>query len=906
MILRSFLGMAACAVAGLAVLPASAVLNPSGNAETDTAAIQAAINAAPNGTVTLGTGSFLLNRALQISNGASLIGVGSDREGVLLAQTEKTNNVIVISASPNTVVSNLTMTAVADAASGVNMDSGLLVDCAITNIVTKNNSYYGGGVSMSGGTVRACLIKGCNALDSGGAGTPGEAIYMTDGLVENCVITQNGFDPSKKGDQYGSASWGGAICIHGKGTVRGCLVAHNWNRVCGTGITIVGPGSKKSGPQCVVENNTVVGNLQNHADSKACGIYVAKNHGASKDYNIVIRNNIVWGNYAFDGTTEANFNIDYVDMDSSSVEFNDSFPAMTANTSNISADPQFLDPANGNYRTRYSYCVDVGFNQDWMAGAVDLDGHARIAHDVVDLGCYEREVPQGLEGRFRLASDGSLDAARVSLEYDVIGGTANSAHWVFVRQQDRAEMTHEGFEPLFLPAGTWDARATLSDGSSAVVVESQGAVDVRASTVYANANGSATFPYDTEEKGTPSIDDAFPLVGVGGTLYVAKGDYVIANALNIEGQKGSRIVSLEGPEKTIIRLDNVETFQKKSFYGLTLSRSDAYVSGITLVGGRPGPHYSGAEYETRGLLKVIAGGAVVTNCVFRDNLANHEAAGVGDGLGLYMTDGLVVDSLFTRIDHYTSGTAYRFGGVICIKGGLADRLRIEECWDDSNDKTGSGGGGDIVAVMNSGELRNSLVTRCETNHEVPVYAGVSTGTAQSLTPMGKIVNCTIVANTNTQMKVSSEDKNSSGQTIVKYFRHEAGVMIYGGALINCIVADNWSAYGDSGTGRVANIRIEEGSLTGASYTLVNDPVTIPGFVTADNHNIAVAPTANVFYNREKCDYRPHNKSLAVNTAQVYDWMETGVDLDGRPRILNHYPDLGCFELRRSGFAIRFR
>ena len=60
--------------------------------------------------------------------------------------------------------------------------------------------------------------------------------------------------------------------------------------------------------------------------------------------------------------------------------------------SNISAEPQFVFPAGGDYRLRAgSPVVGHGFNQAWMTNATDLGGRARIMGTTVDMGCYESD-----------------------------------------------------------------------------------------------------------------------------------------------------------------------------------------------------------------------------------------------------------------------------------------------------------------------------------------------------------------------------------------------------------------------------------------------------------------------------------------------------------------------------------
>jgi len=85
------------------------------------------------------------------------------------------------------------------------------------------------------------------------------------------------------------------------------------------------------------------------------------------------------------------------------------FSCATSNTyfildgrGNTTNDPQFTDFQGGNYRfNRTSPCFNTGTNQDWMNGAFDLDGHARILHGMADMGAYELFIPSGAMFRGR-------------------------------------------------------------------------------------------------------------------------------------------------------------------------------------------------------------------------------------------------------------------------------------------------------------------------------------------------------------------------------------------------------------------------------------------------------------------------------------------------------------------------
>ena len=919
------LGGVVLSLAVMLSLSASAVV-PTGIPDQDHDNIQAAIDAAPGGTVVLSPGTFVLKQELELSNGTSLVGGGSEPGDVVLSLetwelADGDHSAIVIAGSPNTVVSNLTLTAVKanvgdnrfGPQSAIQMDSGLVVDCLIREWKTRNNSYHGAGVNMTGGTVRRCTITKCDAQDSSGGYKFGDAVYAEgDCLIENCTFTENG---GKDGGLAKGAA-GGTVWIKG-GILRSCLIANNRSRGSSSGVTVVGGSKASSATRTIVENCTIVGNRQSTADSAAHGLCVYYNsiwsNPSTKSYNVILRNNIIWGNLAYDGKTEVNCDFNALDVESSTIDCNDSRPLIPVpGVANISVDPQFADPANGDYHASgYTFCVDSGVYQDWMDTAVDLDGNSRLVGSKVDLGCYERASSGGLECRMNVESDGELGLANVKLTCEYMGGAADSATWTLTRQQDAYRMTLSGFEPtLDLPVGVWDVKVVVSGDAQSATSENTSAIVVKAASAYVNASGLDRFPYATPEDGCSSIDEAIALVGFGGTLYVCEGSYVISNPINLNSPGCCRIVSLAGPETTIIRLAECENFQSLKNYGVTLSHDESLFSGITVVAGLPGPHYEGPEYWSHGLVKVEAAGAVVTNCVFSDLQCSRKNSGSGnDGLGLYMTAGTVVDSTITRVYHYTTGGAIKNAGVVCLMGGLGDRLRVIDCWDVSKALPGTTAYskyGDIVGVYGTAVLRNSLVTGCTSTHESPVGAGIYAGATLGKDQGGTILNCTIVSNKNLQTEFSY-DKTfvRDGETVTEthYYSHVGGVVLHGGNLINSIVADNWSEY----DGAWLNIGNTEADIAeGIVYSLDGNRPNDTSFATEENHNIALASSDGLFRRPLKGDFTLAGHSVAINAGLLQDWMETAVDLDGRARVIAKVPDLGCYEARGLGFAIRLR
>lgn len=81
-------------------------------------------------------------------------------------------------------------------------------------------------------------------------------------------------------------------------------------------------------------------------------------------------------------------------------------------TGNLTNEPMFAYLGGGNLRLlSNSPCVNAGTNQDWMTGAVDLDGRPRIIDGRVDMGAYERgsALPMGWLQKYGLNPDGDAD-----------------------------------------------------------------------------------------------------------------------------------------------------------------------------------------------------------------------------------------------------------------------------------------------------------------------------------------------------------------------------------------------------------------------------------------------------------------------------------------------------------------
>lgn len=218
------------------------------------------------------------------------------------------------------------------------------------------SAYVGACIHVGGTnvTVKGCLFSGMTLSGNGGI------IYTAgDGLVADCIFTNNSF---------------GAGCfVHQNAgnvmTVRNCLVADNDSDK----YVILGHGGNLRFENCTIQHPK----LDTHWD---------QGYSTNVFVNCIVR-----------GTTIG------VDARRYTILTNCCVTAVPGGNldSIVSAnDPKFIDAANGNYGLkRASPCRDAGLVLDWMnsetldlAGnprLIDAEGNVGTAAALPDLGCYE-------------------------------------------------------------------------------------------------------------------------------------------------------------------------------------------------------------------------------------------------------------------------------------------------------------------------------------------------------------------------------------------------------------------------------------------------------------------------------------------------------------------------------------
>ena len=232
---------------------------------------------------------------------------------------------------------------------------------------------YGGGilgVGADGGTTRTRatiqnnIITG-NSAETGGGGGLG----LCYGPIRNNIIIGN------------SCQWWGGGIGFCNGIIENNLIAGNV-APCGGGISF---------SNAIFRNNVVVGNI--------AGSHGPVAHIGTSSYNPPlggsVSNCIVWGNTSPTGPQV---------YDSVTPTYSCIQDWTGAGEGNVALNPGFVDPDgpdddpntfedNDCRLLANSPCIDAGINEDWMNGALDLDGNPRILAGIssltVDMGAYE-------------------------------------------------------------------------------------------------------------------------------------------------------------------------------------------------------------------------------------------------------------------------------------------------------------------------------------------------------------------------------------------------------------------------------------------------------------------------------------------------------------------------------------
>lgn len=799
------------------------------------ATIGKALSVATNGeTVLVSNGTYLITAELALTNGITLTGIGGAAETVV-ARTGSGNHRIFRIAHGAAVLDGFTVangyvtgTAPANNGSGIYMSpGGTVVNCRVVGNNAPNGAVgRGGGIYMTGGMVSNCVVwsngvytgSGENRITEGGgvymtggmlvdsaivsnlAYNAGLGLYVTTGTVDRCRIAGN------YGDNRGYSGGGFYVATTG-GVVRNSLIAYNRSRYGGGGWMQYG----------TLDNCTVV---SNSASSHTGGIYATN--------TTVVRNTILALN---DGPPMCR---DY-SPGSGSYQYCCASPLIWGE-GNIDADPQFINPRAGDFHIRPgSACLNGGTNLPGMEGAKDLDGSDRLPDARVDIGPYET-TPGPLRANAIASSIKAFEPADIVFTACADGTNTASLtyYWDFngdgtqeIAGADARVVTNR------YAAGTHTVIVTITNGAGEGATAVKSAyVKVAPPELFVRPSGVPVFPYTNWATASTNVQLAVDAGIDGSTVRVTDGVYEVTAAISLT--EGVTLRSENGAMKTALT-------QKNTRFTASLSHANAVVDGFT-INRKGASAYGGVQIIQLG---------TVQNCRIAGNRDDQGAGPVNITGGGLVTDCVIV----------TNSSRY-YGGVRLLTqagNGIFGVSRLENCTIISNAANHSA----YTVKGYTGGVRAdapSLIRNC-------VIAGnLSFGFDGGAYLDGATMeNCTIVGNV-----ASNADATSVG-----------GLRAVNKAVVrNTLITDNTNIV----TGSAANWYREGGTI---EYSC-----TTPSASAYGVGNITALPE---FMNAPTGDYRLAAASPGVNQGTNVAWMLTATDLAGNPRIGQNRVDMGAYE-----------
>lgn len=611
---------------------------------------------------------------------------------------------------------NCMLTSNDSTSSGLDNCDGLIENCLISGNLCC-------GLSGCDGDIVGCKITGNSACQYGGGG-----LYSCNGRIIDCLISEN----SATGTP--DVAFGGGGLAECDGLIEGCTISDNYSACYGGGLYLC---------DGVISNCVIRDNEAAYGGSALCSVSASvvnctivnnPHYGSIGWFRGEIVNCIVW---------EEETLLDEEDEVSYSCVKN----WTAGGEGNISEDPLFADPANGDHRLRPgSPCINAGINSA-VAGETDIAELPRIIGAVVDMGAHE--YPDGCY--VSVTTDQELHTGADQMTLHLTAGNFGYPQLVDIY----AAMAFRGRELLFIPNLTsvwapWSSGFELQQGAGfagSFVYPFAGTEPEGTSLAYAAVfpNGSSDFgdiltnvascsfkyhragtaEFHVIQDGTgdfSTIQGAIDASLDGDTIIVHPGTY--RESIDSLG-KSMAIRSVDPSDAQTVICTIIQGQPEEAV--VTPRWADdglCEISGLTITGGYTGigaPGYSWPQAKVR-----------ISNCIVSDN----------GGTGIYECDGDIENCLIRT--NYGCGIK-DFGG------------NVRDCFVIGNSEVG--------LCRCTGEIVNCLVSGNTTSWNGGGMCYCS----------GNITNCTVAG-------------NSAGN-------HGGGLFGCDGRIQNCIIWGNTAPEG---------------------------------------------------------------------------------------------------------------
>ncbi len=616
------------------------------------ATISNGVGRATNGqTVLVGVGTYNVSTQINVTSNITLLGVGG-----------ATNT--IVRRDPANISSNRVLF--------INAASAIVDGFTITNGF-ENTDAYGGGVLITSGTLRNCLVTGNTDIKPSQARPYGGGVYVSAGLVSNCTIRGN--------TSSGSYAKGGGVALGGaNATVTHCVIITNYANENGGGVVFAGGGKLLNS---LIAYNTA---------TTSSGVLLDNSGSPSMVNCTVVSNSCNVGGFALYAPSPAtaisnsiiyhNINGDIRASDAAYFGFCCATGLSAGVNGNITNAPLFAGPTDFHLSSA-SLCIDRGFSGAWQATDRDLDGNLRIQHGAVDMGPYETPAGFGCN----LVSDritGFAPLTNVFTAY--VSGTnltglyyawdVNADGVIDVQGSDKQIITN-----IYTIPGLYSVALLVSNAVGQVdAFTNLNYISVSTASMYVSPTGSQTLPYSTWDTAATSVQAAVSFASDGATIRITNGTYRLANTVTLS--LGITLKGYNGANSTVIEGNGVNPC-------FLLNNGAAVLDGLTVSNGVSATDGGGMTVST----------GTVQNCIIRNNSAGRY------GGGIYLGNGLVKNCVIQR-NASLGNTAplTSAGGGVYMTNGVVLHCTIA----DNTAVRGSTTGGDGL-VMTGGSVSNSII-----------------------------------------------------------------------------------------------------------------------------------------------------------------------------------------------------
>lgn len=246
----------------------------------------AVFQAGVNDTIVVSNGVYTLTTNISITKGITLTGFLGRAATMINGNWPNTTNRCLVLGHTNAIVDGFTLSngyatsgsGFTNYGGGVYMTNGTLRNCIVQNNIATNGAGYGGGYGGGIYVINAgSLISDCQIISNVASYSAG-GLYASSAMVTNCLIAKNS-------TLYSSTAYGGGGAYASTGSrLTGCVISNNVSYGRGGGVYIY---------DCTVSNCVIVTN-----ESKVGSAATSGSGGGAFLYYGYLYNSVVSNNFS--------------------------------------------------------------------------------------------------------------------------------------------------------------------------------------------------------------------------------------------------------------------------------------------------------------------------------------------------------------------------------------------------------------------------------------------------------------------------------------------------------------------------------------------------------------------------------------------------------------------------------